>query len=218
MDFFELYELKNSPRLKNTALGLTGESREVKKRPMPDIIYRITEDRLMEEKRYLVVAIMKLCRGLGLRTDEAIQGMPTVHIVFGNRVNSYRQVHIINRERGREALIFAIKVWRDEKDSKNGRKKRTFTQIKGYYQGYFTRNVALKGYSFHSMRYAWAVEAFNYWIASGLSRDEALYLIKQSLGYGDGRGRSLKILVSERIDQQLVDECLIRKQVTDGTM
>ncbi|EAT4156687.1 hypothetical protein OP853_002643 [Salmonella enterica] len=62
MEFFELYELKNFPRLIHTALGLTGESREVKKRPMPDIIYRITEDRLMEEKRYLVVAIMKLCR------------------------------------------------------------------------------------------------------------------------------------------------------------
>lgn len=31
MDYFELYELKNSPRLTNTALGLTGESREVKK-------------------------------------------------------------------------------------------------------------------------------------------------------------------------------------------
>lgn len=138
MEFFELYELKNSPRLTNTALGLTGESREVKKCPMPDIIYRITEDRLMEEKRYLVVAIMKLCRALGLRTDKAIQGMaslstwlkrvnagmPTVHIVFGNRVNSYRQVHIINRERVQEALIFAIKVWKSETDSKNGRKKR----------------------------------------------------------------------------------------------
>ncbi|EDQ2393824.1 TPA: integrase domain-containing protein [Salmonella enterica] len=232
MEFFELYELKNSPRLTNTALGLTGESREVKKRPMPDIIYRITEDRLMEEKRYLVVAIMKLCRALGLRTDEAIQGMaslstwlkrvnagmPTVHIVFGNRVNSYRQVHIINRERVQEALIFAIKVWRGETDSKNGRKKRSFAQLKDYYQGYFTRNVAVKGYSSHSMRYAWAVEAFNYWMASGLSRDEALYLIKQSLGYGDGRGRSLKTLVSERIDQQSDDECVISKQVTDGTM
>ncbi|HAG0017457.1 TPA: hypothetical protein G8O67_004841 [Salmonella enterica] len=183
------------------------------------ILFNGTEDRLMEEKRYLVVAIMKLCRGLGLRTDEAIhQGMPTVHIVFGNRVTSYLQVHIINRDRGREELIFAIKVWRDEKDSKNGRKKRMFTQLKGYYQGYFTRNVAVKGYSSHSMRYAWAVEAFNYWIASGLSRDESLYLIKQSMGYGNGRGRSLKILVSERIDQQLVDECLISKQVTDGTM
>ncbi|EDW4374466.1 hypothetical protein AAA67_005453, partial [Salmonella enterica subsp. diarizonae] len=31
MDYFELYELKNSPRLTNTALGLTGENREVKK-------------------------------------------------------------------------------------------------------------------------------------------------------------------------------------------
>ncbi|EBW6362429.1 hypothetical protein DPU24_16650 [Salmonella enterica subsp. enterica serovar Oranienburg] len=148
MDFFELYELKNSPRLTNTALGLIGGTREVKKRPMPDIIYRITEDRLMEKKRHLVVAIMKLCRALGLRTDEAIQGMaslntwlkrvnagmPTVHIIFGYRVNSYRQVHIINRERGREALIFAIKVWRDETDSKNGRKKRSFTQLKDYYQ------------------------------------------------------------------------------------
>ncbi|OQM39905.1 hypothetical protein BZK42_21820 [Citrobacter braakii] len=37
-------------------------------------------------------------------------GMPIVHIVFGNRVNSYRQVHIINLERIRKALIFAIKV------------------------------------------------------------------------------------------------------------
>ncbi|EAT4156686.1 hypothetical protein OP853_002642 [Salmonella enterica] len=68
------------------------------------------------------------------------------------------------------------------------------------------------------MRYAWAVEAFNYWMASGLSCDEALYLIKQSLGYGDGWGRSLKKLVSERIDQQSGDECIISKQVTDGTM
>lgn len=144
--------------------------------------------------------------------------MPTVHIVFGNRVNSYRQVHIINRERVREALIFAIKVWRNERDSKNGRKKRTFTQLKDYYQRNFTRNVAVKGYSSHSMRYAWAVEAFNYWMASGLSRDEALYVIKQSLGYGDGRGRSLKILVSERIDQQSFDECVISKPMADGTM
>ncbi|HAF1610049.1 TPA: hypothetical protein G8M64_004376 [Salmonella enterica] len=55
-------------------------------------------------------------------------------------------------------------------------------------------------------------------MASGLSRDEALYVIKQSLGYGDGRGRSLKILVSERIDQQSFDECVISKPMADGTM
>lgn len=226
MDFFELYELKNSPRLTNAALGLTGESRKVKKRPMPDIIYRITEDRLMEKKRYLVVAIMKLCRCLGLRTDEAIlgmsslnswlkrvnAGMPTVHIVFGNRINRYRQVHILNRERVREELIFAIKVWQNETDSKNGRKKQTFIQLKDNYQRHFTCNVAVKGYSSHSMRYAWAVEAFNYWIASGLSRNEALYLVKQNLGYGDGGGRSLKVLVSERIDQLSLDECVIGQQ------
>lgn len=55
-------------------------------------------------------------------------------------------------------------------------------------------------------------------MVSGLSHDEVLYLIKQSLGYGDGRGRSLKTLVSERIDQQSIDECVISKQVTDGAM
>lgn len=76
----------------------------------------------------------------------------------------------------------------------------------------------MKGYSSHSMRYAWAVEAFNYWMASGLSRDEALYLIKQNRGYGDGRGRSLKTLVSERIDQLSPDECVISDQIAEETM
>ncbi|EGP2646630.1 integrase domain-containing protein [Salmonella enterica] len=227
MDYFELYELKNSPRLTNTALGLTGVSRKVKKRPMPDIIYRITEDNLMEAEEYFVVAIMKLCRGLGLRTDEAILGMaslttwlkrvnadmPTVHIVFGNRGSNYRHAHIINRERVREALRFAINVWENEKGGKNGLKKRTFQKLKDYYQRHFSHNVAVKGYSSHSMRYAWAVEAFDYWIASGLSRKEALYIIKQNLGYGDGGGRSLKTLVSERIDQQTIDECIISSLV-----
>ncbi|EFA3393853.1 integrase domain-containing protein [Salmonella enterica] len=232
MDYFELYELKNSPRLTNTALGLTGVSRKVKKRPMPDIIYRITEDNLMEKENYFVVAIMKLCRGLGLRTDEAILGMaslttwlkrvnadmPTVHIVFGNRVGNYRHTHIINRERVREALIFAINVWENEKGGKNGLNKRTFQKLKDYYQHHFSHNVAVKGYSSHSMRYAWAVEAFDYWISSGLSRKEALYIVKQSLGYGDGGGRSLKTLVSERIDQQTIDECVISSLVaTEST-
>ncbi|ECY4913181.1 hypothetical protein AVB45_06375 [Salmonella enterica subsp. enterica serovar Oranienburg] len=232
MDYFELYELKNSPRLTNTALGLTGVSRKVKKRPMPDIIYRITEDNLMEKENYFVVAIVKLCRGLGLRTDEAILGMaslttwlkrvnadmPTVHIVFGNRVGNYRHTHIINRERVREALIFAINVWENEKGGKNGLNKRTFQKLKDYYQHHFSHNVAVKGYSSHSMRYAWAVEAFDYWISSGLSRKEALYIVKQSLGYGDGGGRSLKTLVSERIDQQTIDECVISSLVaTEST-
>ncbi|EEM1820028.1 hypothetical protein GKA92_17870 [Salmonella enterica subsp. enterica] len=232
MDYFELYDLKNSPRLTNTALGLTGVSRKVKKRPMPDIIYRITEDNLMEKENYFVVAIMKLCRGLGLRTDEAILGMaslttwlkrlnadmPTVHIVFGNRVGNYRHTHIINRERVREALIFAINVWENEKGGKNGLNKRTFQKLKDYYQHHFSHNVAVKGYSSHSMRYAWAVEAFDYWISSGLSRKEALYIVKQSLGYGDGGGRSLKTLVSERIDQQAIDECVISSLVaTEST-
>ncbi|EBW7857501.1 hypothetical protein DQJ61_22420 [Salmonella enterica subsp. enterica serovar Oranienburg] len=232
MDYFELYELKNSPRLTNTALGLAGVSRKVKKRPMPDIIYRITEDNLMEKENYFVVAIMKLCRGLGLRTDEAILGMaslttwlkrvnadmPTVHIVFGNRVGNYRHTHIINRERVREALIFAINVWENEKGGKNGLNKRTFQKLKDYYQHHFSHNVAVKGYSSHSMRYVWAVEAFDYWISSGLSRKEALYIVKQSLGYGDGGGRSLKTLVSERIDQQTIDECVISSLVaTEST-
>ncbi|EBI5644534.1 hypothetical protein FNI05_13730 [Salmonella enterica subsp. diarizonae] len=232
MDYFELYELKNSPRLTNTALGLTGENREVKKRPMPDIIYRITEDRLMEAEEYFVVAIMKLCRGLGLRTDEVIPGMaslatwlrrvntgkPTVHIVFGNRGNNYRQVHIINRVRVREALIFATDVWENETGGKSGLKKRPFQKMKDYYQSHFTHNVAVKGYSSHSMRYAWAVEAFDYWTTSGLSRKEALYIIKQNLGYGDGGGRNLKALVSERIDQQSIDDCLISGLIAEETM
>lgn len=109
-------------------------------------------------------------------------------IVFGNGINTYLQAHIINRERIREALIFAIKVWRNETDSKNGRKKQTFIQLRDYYQYHFTCNVAVKGHSSHSMRYAWAVEAFDYWIASGLNRNGALYLIKQNLGSGDGGG------------------------------
>ncbi|EIV4656443.1 integrase domain-containing protein [Salmonella enterica] len=186
----------------------------------------------METEEYFVVAIMKLCRGLGLRTDEAIldmaslatwlrrvnTGKPTVHIFFGNRGNNYRQVHIINRARVREALIFATDVWENETGGKSGLKKRPFQKLKDYYQRHFTHNVAVKGYSSHSMRYAWAVEAFDYWTASGLSRKEALYIIKQNLGYGDGGGRNLKALVSERIDQQSIDDCLISGLIAEETM
>ncbi|EAQ8932656.1 hypothetical protein D8T00_08230 [Salmonella enterica] len=101
----------------------------------------IIEGYIRYREKYFVVAIMKLCRELGLRTDEAILGMdslttwlkrvnadmPTVHIVFGNRGSNYRHAHIINRERVREALRFVINVWEDENNGCLCLKKHQFS-------------------------------------------------------------------------------------------
>ncbi|WP_145480001.1 integrase domain-containing protein [Yersinia similis] len=189
----------NHERLSNSALGLSGASREGAKVAISDERYRAALRHVCDKDDGVAIA-MQLARHLGLRTEEAVQsakslktwqralqrGDERIRVVFGTKGGRPRETTIINRNTLIPVVNAAIKYT----DKYNGRlinKPSLHSAIDRYRN--ILKGVGLTGKeSPHSLRYAYSKDASEYHMSQGLSRKEAEAMVSMDLGHGDGRG------------------------------
>lgn len=189
----------NHERLSNSALGLSGASRDGSKVAISDERYH-TALVHVRDKDEGVAAAMQLARYLGLRTEEAVQsakslktwqqalnkGDERIRVVFGTKGGRPRDTTIVNRDIVIRAVSSAIKY----ADEHNGRlidRPSLHSAIDRYRN--ILKDAGLTGReSPHSLRYAYSREATEYHMSKGFSRKEAEAMVSMDLGHGDGRG------------------------------
>lgn len=190
---------KLADQLDNEALGISGASRDGTKTAMND--NRFVPLRAAVAALDLgVCACIDLERALGLRAEEAVKSCKSldswakqlssgkaVHVIFGTKGGRPRLVHPANRQRAIDAVQAALQL----ATSQNGVliNKPDEKSAMHRYKNVMSR-AGFKGKeSGHALRYAFARDQINAYLAFGYSRTEALALTSADLGHGDGRGR-----------------------------
>lgn len=196
-------KLADTPTLSNKALNLDGASRKGTKVAITDSQYQQIHQTALTHYAGLA-ATLELARTFGLRSEEAVQsihslhtwqtaiekGDNTINVIFGTKGGRPRETLILDRERATNAINTAIQI----AEQHNGKliDKPTLKQAMTYWRNH-TSAIGLKGQlSPHSLRYAWAQEAIEHYLQQGYNQKEALALTSMNLGHGDGRGRYVK--------------------------
>lgn len=196
-------KLADSPALSNKALNLNNASRQGTRTAITDSQYQEIHQRALSHNAGLA-ATLELARTFGLRGEEAVQsihslktwqtalqkGDSKIKVVFGTKGGRPRETIILDREKACKAVNTAIKLTKQQ----NGRliDKPNLKQAMTYWRNH-TIAIGLTGQlSPHSLRYAWAQEAIQYYQHQGYTQKEALSLTSMDLGHGDGRGRYVK--------------------------
>ena len=201
------HKIASSEALSNQSLGIDGRSRQGTKIAYPEAVYQKAYA-YVKGKDPQVAAVMQLQRTFGLRRQEAIRagkslktwqkaitnGQNTVRLSYGAKGGRPRDILILDHEKALSAVKEALSVMQngqllasDLKTAKN----------------YYSHAVAdLTGeHSTHSLRYAWAQECVRTLEKEGYDREEALALTSQYLGHGDGRGRWLKHVYMQGMEE-----------------
>ncbi|MDC9606430.1 integrase domain-containing protein [Xenorhabdus griffiniae] len=193
----------DNPRLSNRALGIAGTSRTGTKTALTSAEFQAVFQQV-EQKDRRVAAVMQLAYVLGLRTKEAVEaykslatwkkalenGHTSVRVVFGTKGGRPRQTVILDRAALQHAIAYAER----EQARRSGKliDKPTITQAIDRYR-YIVRSSGLTGKNApHSMRYHFAQQSGEHYIAQGFNEREALALVSMDLGHGDGRGRYIR--------------------------
>jgi len=196
-------KLADSPLLTNKALGIDRACRDGTKSAIPDALYQQVLSAAKEKDEGLAATI-KLARVMGLRSEEAVrcvdsletwskdlkEGKDELNVIFGTKGGRPRKTPVIDREAVTEAVEYALHIARQRKgrliDKPN-------LKLAMNYWRHHTGALGLKGkYAPHSLRYAWARDALEYFLQQGKSQKEALALTAAGLGHGDSRGRYVK--------------------------
>jgi hypothetical protein len=189
--------------LSNSALGISGASRDGTKKPISDETLRDVISYVTKKDEGVALAV-QLARYIGLRTEETVQSAKSlktwrqsllkederVRVVFGTKGGRPRETTVFDREKVLGILNKAISYC----DKHNGKlidKPTLHTAIERYRN--IVRDAGMTGINApHSLRYAYAQDAVNFHVQNGMSRDEAEALVSMDLGHGDGRGRYIK--------------------------
>jgi hypothetical protein len=203
--------------MSNKVLGIAGTCRDGTKTPISDerlqeLINKINDDG--------VRACLIIQRGLGLRAEEAVMGYKSleswrrqlemgrpVTIIFGTKGGRPRDCRPGNVERAKAAVDFAISIATKQKG------KLIAKPSKKQAKDRFTNSVSAAGFVLkeapHSLRYAFACDQLEHYMAQGFSVQESLALVAMDLGHGDGRGRYVvKVYAKGKLSEllnQIVD-------------
>lgn len=208
-------KLAQSERLTNQALNIDHASRMGTKTAISEQQYQAVFQSALQKDQGLAATI-QLARALGLRSEEAVQsihslktwqtalnqGKTTLPIIFGTKGGRPRETRIINPDRVKQAIDFAIKVSKQQ----NGKliNKPNLKQAMTYWRNQ-TRAIGLSGtIAPHSLRYAWAQDAIQYYQQQGYTNKEALAMTSMDLGHGDGRGRYVKQVYNLKTNTYLI--------------
>lgn len=187
-------------RLTNNALGLAGASRAGTKQAITSDHYQSVLLAAREKDPGLAAAL-ELARLMGLRSQEAVQCSQSLktwqralkdsdrhlHIVFGTKGGRPRDTVVLDADAVKLAIENALAV----AEQRNG-KLINAPDLKAA-MSYWRKQAEWLGltgiHSPHSLRYAWAQDAIQHYLAQGFSEKETLALVAMDLGHGDGRGR-----------------------------
>ncbi|MFD1261643.1 integrase domain-containing protein [Entomomonas asaccharolytica] len=197
-------KLANSERLSNQSLNIHNTSRQGTKTAITDEQFYEIVKTSIEKDQLGIAACLQLSRYLGLRGEEAVQsiqslktwqkaisqGKDTVTVVYGTKGGRPRQTRIINQDKVKQAVDYAINI----ANQQNGKliDKPSLKQAMTYWRNH-TAALGLRGtISPHSLRYAYAHDGMQHYQEQGYSEKEALAMVSMDLGHGDGRGRYVK--------------------------
>lgn len=190
---------KLADQFDNKSLGISGASRNGTKTAMPDARFATLQAAVFALD-HGVYACINLERALGLRAEEAVKsckslatwaeqlasGKP-VHVIFGTKGGRPRLVHPANRQRAVEAVHAAQELSARQKGVLINKPNEKSAMNR--YKNVMT-SAGFKGKeSGHALRYAFARDQIEAYLAVGYSKAEALALTSTDLGHGDGRGR-----------------------------
>lgn len=201
-------KLATSERLSSKSLHIDNASRQGTKTAINDEQFQAVIDKALKANKESIVAGLRLCRYLGLRGAEAVrctqslktwqkdinEGKETLRIVFGTKGKRPRDTRIINREKVKQAIDYAIAIT----EKQNGRliDKPNLKEAMTYWRNQ-TARLGLKGeIAPHSLRYAFTHESVDYYLSKDYTDKEALAMTSMDLGHGDGRGRYVKRVYS----------------------
>lgn len=187
-------------RLTNNALGLAGASRVGTKQAITTEHYQSVLLAARAKDPGLAAAL-ELARLMGLRSQEAVQcsqslktwqqalkrGDQQLHIIFGTKGGRPRDTVVLDANAVKLSIDNALSV----SEQRNG-KLINAPDLKTA-MSYWRKQAEWLGltgiHSPHSLRYAWAQDAIQHYLAQGFSDKETLALVAMDLGHGDGRGR-----------------------------
>ncbi|BAT40728.1 integrase domain-containing protein [Escherichia albertii] len=192
--------LAQSERLNNRSLGLSGASRNGTKLAItPDHYQHVLENARVKDPG--LAAALELSRLLGLRSQEAVQSVPSLKtwrqalergdtrltVVFGTKGGRPRETVILDAGAVKKALDNALAV----AEERHGRliDKPDLKSAMKYWHSQASGLGLTGAYSPHSLHYAWAQDAIRHYLAQGFCEKEALAMTAMDLRHGDGRGR-----------------------------
>lgn len=197
-------KLAYSERLSTQSLNIHNASRQGAKMAITDEQFHEVVKTAIEKDQLGIAASLQLSRYLGLRGEEAVQsiqslktwqkainqGKETLTVVYGTKGGRSRQTRIINREKVKQAVEYAISI----ANQQNGKliNKFSLRQAMTYWRNQTTRLGLIGKSSPHSLRYAYAQDGIQYYKEKGYSEKEAFAMVSMDLGHGDGRGRYVK--------------------------
>ena len=191
--------------LSNAALGLSGASRDGTHEAIDDAQYQEAWAQVLQlDPTGGVGSVMALQRKLGLRALEALRPRAdtfirweqealkdgVIHVIEGTKGGRPRKQSVIDQEGALESIRHAQQVLARNNTTYlvNGKSG----TLKSAYDRYHRvlRTAGLRGArASHGLRYAWADQAMTFYRTHDYSLREALALVAQDLGHGDGRGR-----------------------------
>lgn len=200
-------KLADSDRISNKMLALGGATRQGSKIAISENQYQNIHQKALIQDPALAATI-EIARIFGLRGEEAVQscqslqtwkkaiekGGTKINIVFGTKGGRARETIVLDKQRALNALNTALEITQQQ----NGKLINTsnLKQAMAYWHNHCDA-LGLKGQtSPHSLRYAFAQDALNYYQSQGYSRKESLALTSMDLGHGDGRGRYVEKVYS----------------------
>lgn len=182
----------------NKALGIPPSSRQGTKFAMDEPEFTALLKRVRCSN---LRAILCLERAIGLRAMEALRagpclltwraqitaGMKSLDVLYGTKGGRVRTTRMPDPERALEAIENAISVM-----GKYQRlaPTRTLKQAAFWYRNAMYR-LGVQG---HRLRYTFACECVDTYLASGMLEKEAFARTAMDLGHGDGRGRWVKMV------------------------
>ena len=197
-------KLAYSERLSNKSLNIHNASRQGTKTAITNEQYHDVVNTAIEKNLLGIAAGLQVARYLGLRGEEVVQsiqslktwqkainqGKETVTVVYGTKGGRPRQTRIINHEKVKQVIDYAISI----ANQQHGKliDKPNLKQAMTYWRNHTTALGLTGKISPHSLRYAYAQDGLQYYQEQDYSEKEALALVSMDLGHGDGRGRYIK--------------------------
>lgn len=195
----------NAPELSNANLGIGGTRRAGTKGPATNAQLEVWCGIAESTGRAGIAAMLRLCRFLGLRGNEALHVRADtlvrwkielnttgeILVAAGTKGGRKRTVKVLHPESALHAIEFAKEAMASSDfliTRANLRQVEGLKQARSIWHSWVFRH----GIKPHSLRYAFAHAQFAAYIARNFSEREALASLSLDLGHGDGRGRWVK--------------------------